>query len=67
MLSIRDRERKLITKIREALQKINQGDFGQCEECGDDIGIERLEARPVTTLCIKCKRKQEANERTRGA
>ncbi len=67
MLSIRERESKLIIKIREALQKINQGDFGQCEECGDDIGIERLEARPVTTLCIKCKRKQEANERTRGA
>lgn len=66
MLRIRDRERKLITKIREALQRIEEGTFGQCESCGDDIGIERLRARPVTTLCIECKRKQEANERARG-
>jgi DnaK suppressor protein len=67
VLRIRDRERKLIVKIREALQRIEEGDFGQCEECGDDIGIERLTARPVTTLCIECKRKQEAVERARGA
>ena len=65
-LRIRDRERKLITKIREALQRIEDGTFGQCESCGDDIGIDRLKARPVTTLCIECKRKQEANERARG-
>lgn len=67
MLRIRDRERKLITKIREALQRIEDGTFGYCESCGDDIGIERLNARPVTTLCIECKRKQEAGERARGA
>ncbi len=67
MLCIRDREQKLILKIREALQRIEEDNFGQCEECGDDIGFERLSARPVTTLCIECKRKQEANERTRGA
>ena len=67
MLSIRDRERKLIPKIREALQRIEEGNFGQCEQCGDDIGTERLNARPVTTLCIECKRRQEANERARGA
>ncbi len=67
MLRIRDRERKLILKIREALQRIEDGSFGQCETCGDDIGIDRLYARPVTTLCIECKRKQEANERARGA
>lgn len=67
MLRIRDRERKLIIKIREALQRIDDGTFGQCEMCGDDIGIERLKARPVTTLCIDCKRRQEASERARGA
>ena len=67
MLRIRDRERKLIVKIREALQRIADGNFGQCEECGDDIGFERLSARPVTTLCIECKRKEEAVERARGA
>ena len=66
MLRIRDRERKLIVKIREALQRIEDGNFGQCEDCGDDIGIDRLNARPVTTLCIECKRKQESTERARG-
>ncbi len=67
MLRIRDRERKLIVKIREALQRIEDGTFGLCEECGDEIGSDRLSARPVTTLCIDCKRKQEATERARGA
>jgi DnaK suppressor protein len=65
MFRIRDRERKLTIKIRDAIRKIDEGHFGQCEQCGDDIGIERLNARPVTTLCIECKRKQEANERAR--
>jgi DnaK suppressor protein len=67
MLRIRDRERKLILKIREALQRIEDGTFGTCEVCGDEIGIDRLLARPVTTLCIECKRRQEAQERARGA
>lgn len=67
LLRIRDRERKLILKIREAMQRIDDETFGTCESCGDDIGIDRLQARPVTTLCIECKRKQEANERARGA
>ncbi|MDR3568893.1 MAG: RNA polymerase-binding protein DksA [Syntrophobacteraceae bacterium] len=67
LLTIRERERKLVIKIREALQKIEEGNFGECEECGDDIGIERLKARPVTSLCIECKRRQEASERARGA
>ncbi|MDY0039391.1 MAG: RNA polymerase-binding protein DksA [Desulforhabdus sp.] len=66
MLRIRDRERKLIMKIREALQRIEEGTFGLCETCGDDISVEWLKARPVTTLCIECKRKQEAMERARG-
>ena len=66
MLRIRDRERKLISKIRSALERIDSGEFGICEMCGDDIGEERLKARPVTTLCIACKKKQEAMERARG-
>jgi len=63
MLRIRDRERKLITKIDEALGRIEDGSYGKCEECDQDIGIERLRARPVTTLCIDCKSLQEAQER----
>ncbi len=62
-LRIRDRERKLIKKIREALDRIQDGSFGVCEECGGGIGLERLRARPVTTLCIACKAEQEAEER----
>ena len=50
LLRIRDRERKLIMKIREAMQRIDDESFGVCESCGDDIGIDRLKARPVTTL-----------------
>ncbi len=63
MLRIRDRERKLITKIDEALGRIEDGSYGKCEECDQYIGIERLRARPVTTLCIDCKSLQEAQER----
>jgi DnaK suppressor protein len=66
MLRIRDRERKLISKIRDALERVDSGEFGVCEICGDDIGEDRLKARPVTTLCINCKKKQEAVERARG-
>jgi DnaK suppressor protein len=65
LLRIRDRERKLITKIDEALGRIDDGSYGKCEECGQDIGIARLKARPVTTLCIDCKSMQEAQERKR--
>ena len=66
MLRIRDRERKLISKIKSALERIDSGEFGICESCGDDIGEERLNVRPVTTLCIACKKKQEALEKARG-
>jgi len=66
MLRIRDRERKLLSKIRSAFERIDSGEFGICEACGDDIGEERLKARPVTTLCIACKKKQEAMEKARG-
>ena len=62
-LRIRDRERKLIAKIDEAIERIDDGSYGKCEECGGEIGLERLRARPVTTLCIDCKSLQEAQER----
>jgi len=65
-LRLRDRERKLIKKITQALQRIEDGEFGVCVECGDDIGIARLKARPMTTLCINCKSKQEEDEMVRG-
>jgi DnaK suppressor protein len=63
VLRIRDRERKLIFKIQEALSRIDEDTFGICEECGEEIGIERLKARPVTTLCIECKSSQEVEEK----
>lgn len=62
-LRIRDRERKLINKIREALERIEEGEFGTCESCEEDIGEARLKARPVTTLCIDCKTEQERQEK----
>ncbi|GAB4276899.1 MAG: RNA polymerase-binding protein DksA [Deferrisomatales bacterium] len=64
MLRIRDRERKLILKIQEALDRIEQGTYGICETCGEDIGEKRLEARPVTTQCIDCKTEAEQREKT---
>jgi DnaK suppressor protein len=65
-LRIRDRERKLIGKIKEALERIDSGTFGVCEECDENISEARLKARPVTTLCIECKKKQEKEEKTKG-
>jgi len=62
-LRIRDRERKLIMKIREALERIEDGEFGICENCEEEIGEARLRARPVTTLCIECKTEQERQEK----
>jgi len=62
-LRIRDRERMLINKIRQALERIKDGTFGLCESCDDVIGTERLRARPVTTLCIDCKTEQERQEK----
>jgi DnaK suppressor protein len=66
MLRIRDRENKLIKKIKKALDRIENGTFGICEICGEDISIERLKARPVTTQCIDCKTKEEAKEKALG-
>lgn len=65
-LRIRDRERRLIKKIQQALQRIEDGTFGLCEECGEEISVPRLKARPVTRLCINCKSKQEEDESLRG-
>ena len=65
-LRIRDRERKLLNKIKEALERIDNGTYGVCDECGDDIAPERLEARPVTTYCIDCKTRQEQEEKNKA-
>ena len=66
VLRIRERENKLIGKIKDALERIDQGNFGVCEVCGNRISDERLKARPVTTLCIKCKKNQESKEKVIG-
>ncbi len=62
-LRTRDRERKLMTKIDEALERIDNGEYGFCEECGIEIGVERLIARPTATLCIDCKTLDEIREK----
>ncbi len=59
---IREREERLLHKIDHSLKKIEMGTYGECEECGDDIGIGRLKARPVANLCIDCKADQERQE-----
>ena len=66
-LRMRDRESKLIRKIKNALKRVDDGTFGICEECGCEISARRLEARPVTTLCIACKEEQERKEKARQA
>jgi DnaK suppressor protein len=65
-LRIRDRERKLIMKMQEAIKRIEDGTFGICEVCGGPISEKRLMARPVTTYCIDCKTKQEKMEKLKG-
>jgi DnaK suppressor protein len=65
-LRIRDRESKLIRKIRQSLEDIENGEYGICEDCAEDISIERLKARPVTSLCIGCKTKRESLEKQTG-
>ena len=59
----RDRERKLIKKINEMIAKIDAGEYGYCDNCGVEIGLSRLEARPTATLCIDCKTLDEIRER----
>ena len=63
---LRGREKSLLTKLDLALKKIEEGTFGVCEICEEPIGKKRLEARPETSLCIKCKEDQEREERTMG-
>lgn len=65
-LRTRDRERRLIKKIDDALKDIDSGDYGYCETCGIEIGIRRLEARPTATLCIDCKTLDEIREKQMG-
>ena len=65
-LRIRDRERKLMNKIDEALDRIEDGSYGVCEGCGEEISVKRLEARPVAKYCIDCKTRQEQRERAQG-
>jgi DnaK suppressor protein len=62
-LRARDRERKLIKKIEKAIRKLESEDFGYCEDCGEEIGIKRLEARPTADLCVNCKNLAEIKEK----
>src|SRR6476620_11414297 len=63
VFKLRDRERQLLSKIDEALARMDDGSFGTCQECEEPIEPRRLEARPVSTLCIACKEKQEHREK----
>ena len=65
-LRIRGRERKLMDKVDEALIRIEDGSFGICAGCGEDIAIKRLQARPVAKYCIDCKTRQEQREKEQG-
>ncbi len=62
-LRLRGRERYLMEKIDLALERIDEGEFGECVVCGEDIAVKRLRARPVTTMCIACKEEQERREK----
>jgi DnaK suppressor protein len=63
---LRERERGLLVKINGALEKLEDGVYGECESCGEEIGLKRLLARPVAELCIDCKSEQEKLERNMG-
>lgn len=65
-LRARDRERKLVKKINQTIERINEDDYGFCDECGIEIGIRRLEARPTATMCIDCKTLAEIKEKQIG-
>ncbi|MBU1239250.1 TraR/DksA C4-type zinc finger protein [Myxococcota bacterium] len=62
-LRLRDREKYLLRKIEDAIDRIEKGEYGICEVCDEDISIGRLKARPVTTMCIRCKEEQERKEK----
>ena len=63
---VREREQGLLKKVNEALERLTDGDYGECKSCGEAIGIKRLVARPVAELCIDCKSEQEKLERRNG-
>jgi DnaK suppressor protein len=63
---LRDREKFLLKKVEKALQRVEDGSFGVCERCEEQISLKRLQARPVTTLCIRCKEEQEKKEKSYG-
>ncbi len=65
-LRIRDREHKLIKKIKKTIVRIDNGTFGICETCEEEISLKRLKARPVTTQCIECKKREEDMEKALG-
>ncbi len=65
MLSLKERDRNLLKQIDEALARLAANKYGICEECGEDIPLRRLQARPMTTLCIACKTLQEEDEKIR--
>lgn len=67
LLRVKDRERRLISKVNEAIKRIDDGTFGVCELCGEEISEKRLEVRPVTTCCIDCKKEEEEQEKGRGS
>jgi DnaK suppressor protein len=66
-LRLHDREARLVGKIREALQRLDEGSIDECEECAETIGFKRLMARPVTTLCFECKSARERTEADEAA
>jgi len=66
-LRARDRERKLLKKVEEALELINTKEYGYCEVCGVEIGLRRLEARPTATLCVDCKALEEIREKQKAS
>jgi len=63
---LRDREKFMLEKIDRALERIDNGTFGVCESCNEDISVKRLQARPITTLCIRCKEEQERDAKSYG-
>lgn len=63
LLGLSERDREVLRQIDEALDRIDQGSFGECEECGEEIGTERLKVLPYTTLCVECKANQELGRR----
>src|SRR3989304_2068285 len=67
LLRVKDRERKLTAKVKEAIERIDSGTYGICEICGEEISEKRLEARPVTTCCIECKKEEEVQAKQQKA